>query len=76
MLGLQRAYNTDVSFQKWMRLVFALPLVPVEKMDDIWLGEIIANAPFEVFFNIYYVVPIYRKTTHDLVLNVRFVLMG
>ena len=52
-LGLQSAYNNNNDFQKWARLLFSLSLVPLEKIDDLWVGHIMSDAPLDVSFVVF-----------------------
>lgn len=43
-IGLWRSYNTDNDVKKFVRRLMALPLIPMDRIDDAWL-EIVGDAP-------------------------------
>ena len=63
-LGLSAAYNNHEEFGKWARLIFALPLIPLAMVDDVWHEHIIATAPSQVIYLYNFDIPIFYCTTH------------
>lgn len=52
-LGLAGDYNNSPEFTAWARLIFALPLLPLGRVEDFWHDNIMASAPFQVIYFIF-----------------------